>query len=324
MQYTDVFCFDSFPVETIPSNSSHHLEFIVYPIQMTESVAQCDSKHIECFSTTCDEIFLGGVDEKLVGPDDIKTSLCLRPTTLATCSTVQNVNSIKGKPLRVLLDSGSDKTLFNRTSLPKGATPKTISKPQRFTGFAGTQALKTEVYITDLCLPEFSATQKVPGPIKCVVYDNPASSYDIIIGLDLMRALGIRINCDTCTAHWNENIISFHSPEYFSEQTIGAFAAEDDPFDEAIAKEAGYKSKTILHSKYEQIDPAKVAQAQKHLSERQRADLALLLSKYKKAFLRKARLLPTPQGTSRSSRRRKAACLSTVQRTTPPSTGFQG
>ena len=58
----------------------------------------------------------------------------------------------------------------------------------------------------------------------------------------------------------------------------------DDPLDEQTAQEAGYKSKTILHSKYKQVKPKQVALQQTHLSSEQQADLVQLFSKYQKLF----------------------------------------
>jgi hypothetical protein len=75
--------------------------------------------------------------------------------------------------------------------------------------------------------------------------------------------------------------------EYFQANTyIQSLAAsiEDDPLDKEDAKEAGYKSTKILHSKYETVDPEEVAQQQNHLTFIQKKQSGALLSKYTKLF----------------------------------------
>jgi hypothetical protein len=63
-----------------------------------------------------------------------------------------------------------------------------------------------------------------------------------------------------------------------------AASIEDDPLEEEDAKEAGYKSTKILHSKYERVDPEEVAQQLNHLTFIQKKQLGALLSKYTKLF----------------------------------------
>jgi hypothetical protein len=47
--------------------------------------------------------------------------------------------------------------------------------------------------------PEFSPTTKVAKSIKAAVFDNKHSSYDVIIGIDVMQPLGFQIDCSTLT-----------------------------------------------------------------------------------------------------------------------------
>jgi hypothetical protein len=145
--------------------------------------------------------------------------------------------------------------------------------------------LKQEVFLEDIGFPEFSLTQWIPGPIRSVVFQNPESTCDVILGVDAMQALGIDVSCSTKTVTWNGMMIPFRPSNCFDQgATAFAFAMEDDPFDEVEAAKAGYKSKTILHSKYEHVDPHEVAQQQKHLSKRQQEELGNLFAKFNKLF----------------------------------------
>lgn len=198
---------------------------------------------------------------------------------------IQNVKTTNASPPRVLFDTLSDTTLYNFKSLPKGIVPRRV-QGQRTTRVHGLKELNREVLIDRVCLPEFSPTQRIVGPIRCKVYDNPESSYDLIVGQDVLQLLKIKIDCDTKTVTWNNNMIPFHPTDYFEQSDVlEAMALEaDDPLEEEYAKEAGYKSNVILHSKYESVDPLDVARQQKHLTKRQQDDLAKVLSRFDKLF----------------------------------------
>jgi hypothetical protein len=70
---------------------------------------------------------------------------------------------------------------------------------------------------------------------------------------------------------------------YFSDETlyecIQAMLADHDDLDQM-----GYCSKTILSSKYEEVDTHEVAKQQSHLSERQQQQLATVLQKHMHLF----------------------------------------
>jgi len=238
----------------------------------------------ESFVSLCDEAFTAGdSDIKVNFNMDVTTSLRLRAVSVALVGAIQNV-PVK-RPLRLLFDTGSDKTLVNYKALPKGASPST-GQGGRVTGVHGTAVLNQEVLITSLCLPEFSPTQKVPGPIRATMFKNDDSNYDLIIGMDLLQALGIDVMSSSKRVMWGDLTIPFRPSDYFVTHTFDAssISSEDNPDDEALAKEAGYKSKVLLHSKYEKVDPQEVARQQKHLNQQQQADLARLLSKHMKLF----------------------------------------
>jgi hypothetical protein len=114
--------------------------------------------------------------------------------------------------------------------------------------------------------------------------DNNESSYDLIIGMDLMQTLGIDIHNSTKTVVWNTLRVLFKTHDYFTSgnfqaHLLDAMARSEDPIENT-----GYKSKTIKRSLYEARDPHAVAEQQKHLTPSQRQDLADLLSCYPKLF----------------------------------------
>lgn len=254
------------------------------------------------FTSLCDDIYYSGdLDIKLI-PNNLIThsETKVRPITIMSAKFIQGQEH--ALPLKVLFDSGSDHTMFNRRALPRGATPK-IVEGKRIVGIHGTETHNNQVFLEDVSLPEFSASQRVPGPLPCIVFDNTQTLYDVIIGNDLMMELGIDIHNSTKTVSWNENQIPFRPYDYFQPNYFSAtftsmadLLEDDDPFETYITeeqiKEAGYKSKVILPAKYEEVDPNNVAQKQTHLSQAQREQLAELLSNYKRLFSGKLGCFP--------------------------------
>jgi hypothetical protein len=103
--------------------------------------------------------------------------------------------------------------------------------------------------------------------------DNVESSYDLIIGMDLMQTLEIDIHNSSKTIVWGLLQVPFKPHDYFSsnlfqtalqDQMVGSFDEHD------ADEEQGYKSKNIKGSLYKQHDPHHVAEQQTHLSTSQR------------------------------------------------------
>jgi hypothetical protein len=142
--------------------------------------------------------------------------------------------------------------------------------------------LSEEIFIGDVVLPEFSATTRITGPIRAIIMDNGESSYDMILGMDFLQALGIDIHNSSKTIVWNGVSIPFKSPDYFYQQTsidamLEVMVTVDD-------ENLGYKSKVISESLYESCDPKEVAEQQQHLTPSQRQDLLSVLQKFPKLF----------------------------------------
>jgi hypothetical protein len=121
--------------------------------------------------------------------------------------------------------------------------------------------------------------------VRAKVFHNPNATYGVIQGMDLLQVLGIDVRCSTKTVTWNDMVILFRPSNYFdSAATTLTFLANDDPLDEIEATKAGCKPTTILHSKYEKVDPCFVVQQQKHLIDDQQQELGKLFAKYDKLF----------------------------------------
>jgi hypothetical protein len=124
-----------------------------------------------------------------------------------------------------------------------------LGRKRQVTGVTTSALLDKEVLIEDMILPEFSATTCILGPINAIIMDNVESSYDFIIGMDLMQTLGIDIHNLSKTIVWGNLRVPFKPHDYFSsnlfqtvleDQMVGSFDEQDA--DEELL---GYKSKLL-------------------------------------------------------------------------------
>jgi hypothetical protein len=134
--------------------------------------------------------------------------------------------------LKVLFDSGSDKTIFKRSSLPQGIEPST-GKKRKASGMNASSVIDQDILLTDIALPEFSLSQRIPGPIHAIVM-NMDTQYNLIIGMDVMHVIGLDLHNSSQTIVWNGNHVPFKSHDYFDDAQLHeslAEAMEECPFD---------------------------------------------------------------------------------------------
>ena len=210
----------------------------------------------------------------------------LVPISLATVHQISGVSS--PTPLVVLFDCGSQLSFRKRSKVPKECAISTIEQP--VCGLTGTSHLTEEVTLTGITLPEFSASKRIDSSLRCLLLDEQQedSTYNMILGLDFLCAIGIDILCHQKQLRWDDATLAFQPRDTYKEthtnihaHLIEAFAygdEEDDP------KGLGYKSTQIMEAKYEAIDTDELAQAQKQLTPKQRTDLARLFHKFPQLF----------------------------------------
>ena len=157
-------------------------------------------------------------------------------------------------------------------------------------GLTGTSHLTEEVTLTGITLPEFSTSKRIDSSLHCLLLDEKQedSTYDMILGLDFLCAVGIDILCCQKQLQWDEATLAFQPRDTYKEthtnihaRLIEAFAygdKEDDP------EGLGYKSTQIMEAKYEAINTDELAQAQKQLTPTQQTDLACLFRKFPQLF----------------------------------------
>jgi hypothetical protein len=210
----------------------------------------------------------------------------MTPVTIMCIKTIGGV--VSQKILRILIDSGSTRTLIHKRVLPENTKPQQLAKGKGISTLAGTMRVESVVRLRDIKLPEFDKNRTV-DELKALVFDSPCA-YDILLGADALKKLGLILDYKTGTVDWCGNTIqmrdahavkkedyvdmmdSFHIQ--LEEEWLGY---DDDYFADAYAT-------SILDAKYEQIDIDNVVAQQTHLDDDKKDDLRRLLSKYTKLF----------------------------------------
>ena len=192
----------------------------------------------------------------------------LVPISLVTVHQFSGVSS--PTPLVVLFDCGSQLSFLKRSKVPKECEISTVEQPVH--GLTGTSHLTEEVTLTGITLPEFSASKRIDSSLCCLLLDEQQedSTYNMILGLDFLCAIGIDILCRQKQLKWDEATLAFQPRDTYKEphanihaRLIEAFAygdEEDDP------EGLGYKWTQIMEAKYEAIDTDELTQAQKQLT----------------------------------------------------------
>ena len=126
------------------------------------------------------------------------------PIGIMKVKTIQN--TAVGRPLVVLYDSGSDGSLINGRTLPKGVVPIVSEKQQVTTTANGTVDTSRSVWLEEIRLPEFANNRCVKG-VQAKIFDSPTCRYDVILGRDFLRAAGIKLCFSSNTMQWWDRII---------------------------------------------------------------------------------------------------------------------
>ena len=129
------------------------------------------------------------MDESFATASTSETKTELLPIALAVIGSLQG--QTVAKSLVVLLDSGSKTTWINKKSMPKGIHGYTIPAVTSTT-LAGTFTSSEQVCVEDLVLPEYNPKASL-AKTKAQVF-HAECRYDMILGRDVLRAFGIKID----------------------------------------------------------------------------------------------------------------------------------
>ena len=182
----------------------------------------------------------------------------------------------KGKPkpvtLKALLDSGSSGTLVTSKHAKK-LKPTSLVSSQVWSTPAGNMKTSKRVSAA-FTIPELHDNRLIKWDVHVA---KSLGNYDMIIGRDVMKDLGIDLSFSTETIDWDGHTIPFKNI--------------DDNLDESyyipdpgIMDEAAERLKTILDAKYEAADLDEVSKEAEHLTVDEQRMLYRLLQKHESLF----------------------------------------
>ena len=182
--------------------------------------------------------------------------------------------------LRVLFDSGCSATLLNKRFVRNWK--KTAQKSTKWSTKAGSFKTKHRCEV-DFTLPAFHENRNITCNVYVDESHHASSSYDMIIGRELMHSLGINLLFDSAQISWDNAIIHMQPPASLTTDWVEALEQEilyaHDP-DTTDAE----RIQSIIDAKYCQADLAKVVEECKHLSHTEQKQLLQLLTKFEHLF----------------------------------------
>ena len=227
-------------------------------------------ENIECFASTAQLLR----PKKKSKVDDLST---------ITLGYIRNKNPFKDgekKTFRVLFDSGCSATLINKRFVRHWK--KTEDKQVKWSTKAGSFKTKRKCEI-EFTLPAFHDNRKITCNAYVDESHHESSSYDMIIGRDLMHSLGINLLFDTAEISWDNAKIHMQSTANLKgnwaetlEQEI-LFAHDPDTTD-------AERIQDIIESKYCPADLKKIVDECTHLTTEEQRQLLMLLKKYEDLF----------------------------------------
>ena len=202
------------------------------------------------------------------------------PVTVANILGGKKKRKIKYNNLRALLDSGSSGSIAYK----KYVSNTTKTKTKSYSTGNGVLKIKEEANVC-FTLPEFSNSKIINW--KFDVIDSKDLGYDIIIGRDLMKALGIGLCFKEQLISWEGNEIPMRDYRQLKGWNLSKHEMKTiiQRMNEPIAtQQATNRMIKILDSNYHKANLKLVVEGAKHLNDNQKKKLLKLLIKYETLF----------------------------------------
>jgi hypothetical protein len=185
------------------------------------------------------------------------------------------------KRMRVLLDSGCEGTLVNR-SFVKKYKKKTLTKSTNWTTKAGT--FKTDHKVKcQFTLPEFHEGKDISWNIYVNESDAKLTIYDMSIGRDLLHELGIDLMFSLGVMKWDNVTIPMRDPSQLRDSSIEDFEDEIFSMHDPTTTDAA-RIQEIMDVKYAPSDINEMVSKHDRLRTNERSGLKMLLPKFKTLF----------------------------------------
>ena len=202
----------------------------------------------------------------------------IKPVTMFT---IKNTHSgkIQKKPLMVLLDTGSERSVIKATHSHHGNVTK--GHTMKFRTPSGTFLSKNAVEM-EFTLNEFSESRRVRWKFH-VLPENSKLPYDMIIGRDLMRKLKMDVLYSDNVVTWDELRLPMHEVKANGEWHDFNALVEDQAESESV-KDSMSRLTRILDANYDTPDLEAEVAKMTHLTAIQRTLLVALLKRNENLF----------------------------------------
>ena len=182
--------------------------------------------------------------------------------------------------LRILFDSGCGDTIINQT-LTRGLDKKKV-KTSKWKTKAGTFKTNQECKIT-FTLPQFHKNRDITW--NAHVDESPLNQcrYDLIIGRDLMKEIGLDIKFSTCSLVWDNSEIPMQDPDKLDESKIESFEQEIFMMHDPVTTDAE-RIQTIRDMKYKKAGLNEIVNGITTIDQQQKDQLLKKLQKFEILF----------------------------------------
>ena len=144
--------------------------------------------------------------------------------------------------------------------------PKATEK--RFVTALGMGPLIHNIDLRDIVLPEFSRTKHINKVLTADVMHSPSCRYDVIVGRDFLKMLGMQFDFHHDCTTWDGVTVSMRDPDSFSDRNVLSSHLLD-----LYADDNAVGDNFLLDSKYEKVNLVQLVADQTHLAPAQREEL---------------------------------------------------
>ena len=184
------------------------------------------------------------------------------------------------KRLRILFDTGCGATLINQSMVQR--LPCKLAKSTTWATKAGTFDTKRKCKVT-FCLPEFHIDRDMTWTAYVDESSSLNSRYDMIIGRDLLKELGMDFLFSQDLMEWDGATVPMRSIDWLHHSNLDAYEAEIYTMHDPETTEAE-RIQAILDGKYTPADLDAVVDECTHLTAAERQQLLELLQKFESLF----------------------------------------
>jgi predicted aspartyl protease len=186
-------------------------------------------------------------------------------------------NRTKIRLIKALVDTGASETIIVQKAA-KNLPHRSTNDTKQWSTAAGIIDSTSKTKKVDFSLPELHANRTIKQSFH--VIDVELKRYDMIIGRDLIKSLGLEIKGNDLSIKWDDAAIPWRDMDSTIED---AYFAEDIYSNEPVEQEI-QRMTDILDAKYSKADLRKVVDAAVHLSTKEREELYRLLKKHEDLF----------------------------------------